>query len=135
MVTHLEWTAAGDQLYSWSYDGTVRMMDVEAQVWRQVFAPYTKDDKEQAGNCGYGLDKSDEKNCWLQYGCLDKVNVGAMYITTSIGQVYHVDTRANVLTFNKNLHDKKVNSLSMHPNGCVISCLCAFFSIMYRACT
>jgi WD40 repeat protein len=52
VVSHLEWTPEGDKLFSFSYDGTVRLMDVEAQAWRQVFAPFQKGDTEQKESCG-----------------------------------------------------------------------------------
>ncbi|GKZ01003.1 hypothetical protein MPSEU_001051800 [Mayamaea pseudoterrestris] len=103
-------------LLSCSYDGTVRLFDFEKQCASQVFATFDDSD-EFKGRLGYDLDTG--YNYWTQNACLDhRVNDGlAFFASTSTGMVFHVDLRANKLTFHKELSVKKINTVSLHPNG------------------
>jgi WD40 repeat protein len=114
-VNNLQFTSH-NSLLSTSYDGTVRLFDLEKQCARQVFATYD-DSSEFKDKLGYGLDTG--YNFWTQYMCLDhRANDGlAFFLSTSTGFVYHVDLRANQLTFTKQLSEKKINTVSLHPNG------------------
>lgn len=56
-VSCLEWNTSGrsSKLWSTSYDGTVRSLDVETQQFDQIFATYDDDDQYKS-KLGYGLD-------------------------------------------------------------------------------
>jgi len=101
-----------------SYDGTVRWLDVESGVYQPLFATY--DDSPQNKNkTGYGLDEG--YRSWVQYVCTDhRTNSEkCLFLSTSTGQVCHVDMRLpqGKLSFRETLSEKKINSLSLHPNG------------------
>ena len=113
----LQWTPSGDALFSSSYDGTVRLLDVASEKFEQVFATYDSDDKFQK-DVGYGMDIGHKY--WTQYGCLDhRSNSGkCFFLSTSVGTAMHVDMRSKGgVTFHEELSEKKINSLSLHPNG------------------
>lgn len=113
----LQWTAGGDALLSASYDGTVRLLDVASERFEQVFATYDSQDKFQK-NVGYGMDTGHK--FWTQYACLDHRSGSGkcFFLSTSIGTAMHIDMRSGKgVTFHEELSEKKINSLSLHPNG------------------
>jgi WD40 repeat protein len=113
----LQWTPSGDALFSSSYDGTVRVLDVASETFEQVFATYDSDDKFQK-DVGYGMDIGHKY--WTQYGCLDHRSHSGkcFFLSTSVGTAMHVDMRSKGgVTFHEELSEKKINSLSLHPNG------------------
>jgi hypothetical protein len=113
----LQWTPSGDTLFSSSYDGTVRLLDVASETFEQVFATYDSDDKFQR-DVGYGMDIGHKY--WTQYGCLDHRSDSGkcFFLSTSVGTAMHVDMRSKGgVTFHEELSEKKINSLSLHPNG------------------
>lgn len=105
----LQWTRQG--LLSTSYDGTMRLLDLETAAFTQVFAVYTHDAPAQyQGEPGYGLDP-DSRNFWIQYGCPDASERG-VYVSTSMGLGLHVDWREKKrITFQQQMSEKKVNTL------------------------
>jgi hypothetical protein len=54
-VSTLAWNPSGSKLLSSSYDGTVRRLDAEKQVFDEVFGTYSEE-KIYEGKIGYGLD-------------------------------------------------------------------------------
>jgi len=47
-----------------------------------------------------------------------------LFVSTSVGDVFHVDLRVTEkqkITFHESLSDKKVNSISLHPNGTTLA--------------
>jgi hypothetical protein len=113
----LQWTRDGQSLFSTSYDGTCRFLDVATGTARCVFAAY-KDDLAHVHQAGYGLDQGN--SYWTQFGCLDARQEDCFFVSTSTGCLYHVDSRVRgraSLTFQHQLSDKKINSVSLHPNG------------------
>eukprot|EP00978_Attheya_sp_CCMP212_P047688 scaffold422987_cov55-Attheya_sp.AAC.1 len=121
-VSHLEWNRSGSSLVSASYDGSVRQLDLETQTFSQIFATY--DDSEIfEGKLGFGLHQG--SRYWIQYACLDHSNSAdekCLFLSSSAGTVMHVDLRSKGhLTFNKLLSEKKINSVSLHPNGTTLA--------------
>jgi WD40 repeat protein len=113
----LQWTRDGQSLFSTSYDGTCRFLDVATGTARCVFAAYN-DDMAYVHKAGYGLDQW--HSYWTQFGCLDARQEDCFFVSTSTGCLYHVDSRVRgraSLTFQHQLSDKKINSVSLHPNG------------------
>lgn len=119
-ITHIEWNRTGSGMYSVSYDGTVRLFDVQSQTFREAFATYDASSKYK-GKVGYGLDEG--YRYWIQYGCLDRRSANdSLFLSTSVGNVMHVDLRSRGrLTFNERLGDKKINTVSLHPNGTTLA--------------
>jgi len=116
-INNLEWNHDGSSLFSVSYDGSVREMDVEKQIFSEVFAAYD-DSPEYKTKLGYGIDQG--YNYWIQYGILDHRQDRCMFLSTSTGDVIHIDLRAGSsgITFNqKGLSEKKINTVHLHPNG------------------
>merc|ERR1711920_697988 len=59
---------------------------------------------------------------YFQYGCLDKRNEQGLFISTSIGSVMHLDLRLKKkITFQAYLDEKKINTISLHPNGTTLA--------------
>mmetsp|Transcript_1443 Transcript_1443/g.2640 ORF Transcript_1443/g.2640 Transcript_1443/m.2640 type:complete len:625 (+) Transcript_1443:121-1995(+) len=114
-VNNLEWNMSGSQLLSQSYDGTIRIMDVQKQVFVNAFAAYD-DSEEYKGMVGYGMDEGSKY--YTQYACYDLRNEDGIFLSTSLGGVVHLDLRSKAkVTFNLALSEKKINSLSLHANG------------------
>ena len=118
-ITHLEWNSTGSSLMSVSYDGSVRMLDVESQSFVESFATYD-DSVKYKDKAGFGIDQG--YRFWVQHGILDKRNEKCMFLATSIGSVLHIDTRIGTdkssITFNQlGISDKKINSVDLHRNG------------------
>mmetsp|Transcript_3006 Transcript_3006/g.4427 ORF Transcript_3006/g.4427 Transcript_3006/m.4427 type:complete len:619 (-) Transcript_3006:79-1935(-) len=114
-VSNLEWNKSGSRLYSSSYDGTVKMFDINRQSVVETFATYD-DSEEFKGELGYGVDEG--RKFWTQYMCLDPRNDdNSMFISTSMGGLIHLDLRGkSKITFDLTLSKKKINSISVHPN-------------------
>ncbi|EED90697.1 WD40-repeat protein, partial [Thalassiosira pseudonana CCMP1335] len=99
-VSSMIWNASGTTLLSASYDGSVRAFDASKQVFEEIFATY--DDDEQYKN------KIGDGKCF--------------FLSTSEGSVMHVNLRSNgKLTFDQTLSEKKINSVSLHPDGNVMA--------------
>ncbi|GAX18696.1 hypothetical protein FisN_10Hh090 [Fistulifera solaris] len=116
-VSCLEWTSSGSKLLSGSYDGTVRVFDVEKESMVQHFA--TVDESFGKDHLGYNLDTG--YSFWTQYACIDSrfMTDQCFFVSTSIGTALHVDLRSKgQVTFNRQWSEKKINTLSLHPNGC-----------------
>jgi len=118
-ITHLEWNSTGSSLYSISYDGSVREFDVNSEAFTQVFATY--DESESYKNePGFGIHEG--HRFWTQHGILDHRNDSCMFLSTSVGSVFHIDMRMGKgrsgLTFNQTgLSEKKINTVDLHRNG------------------
>lgn len=113
-VNYLQFINNG--VLSCSYDGTVRLFDFEKACMQQVFATY--DDSSQfKSQLGYGLDTG--YHFWTQYLCVDHRTSSnlAFFLSTSTGMVYHVDLRANEVTFGEKLSEKKINTVDLHSDG------------------
>ena len=90
-------------LLSSSYDGSVRSLDLSAEAFTEVF-----------------VDPDERGQTWL-----------AVYNETSImscdnkGKVNHIDLRSNSRssrpTYTRQLHDKKISALDVHPDGVTLA--------------
>jgi len=113
-VACLEWNETNHQLLSTSYDGTVRLFDAASEKSTQIFAAFD-DSSAFADQLGAGLDTG--YRFWTQYCCLDSRFSKCMFLSTSQGTVMHIDLRTKGFTFHEKLSEKKINTLSLHPNG------------------
>lgn len=121
VVTHLEWNRAGTSLISASYDGSVRLFDIQTQKFDEIFATYD-DDASFKGTLGFGLDQG--YGYWTQYACMDSRSADdrCLFLSTSKGTVMHVDLRSKgKITFHQELSEKKINSVSLHPDGNILA--------------
>lgn len=111
-ISSLQWNSTGTSLYSLSYDSTIKELDVESQTFNTMFATY--DSNEYIDKPGYyNMDGG-----WLQYGCLDNRNEQGYFLSTSYGDVLHLDFRSKKhVTFHSELDEKKINTISLHTNG------------------
>lgn len=107
-ISCLQWNALGSALYSISYDSTVRKFDVTSQKISEAFATYDSSEKYK-GKMGFDMD--DGNRAWIQYGCLDPKNEENMFLSTSAGNVLHLDFRAGTVNFNVHLSEKKINTV------------------------
>jgi WD40 repeat protein len=100
--------------------GSVRSFDVEKQVFKEVFATYSDDDIYK-DKLGYGLDRGFKS--WVQNLELDqRFGSECFFLSTSEGSVMHVDLRfKGKVTFDQTLSERKINSVSSHPNGYAIA--------------
>lgn len=113
-IACLEW-ASPTQLVSTSYDGSLRCLDIEKGVFDEIFATYDDSDAFR-GRLGYDMDSG--RNFWTQFACIDQQTPFGLYISTSVGSVLHLDRRdPQRVTFHETLSEKKINTVSMHPNG------------------
>jgi WD40 repeat protein len=124
VINHLEWNANGSALYSVSYDSTVRRMDVETQTFAEVFAAY--DDSSPTTYkqyAGYNIDQG--HRFWTQSGTLlPGANDNGMWLCTSTGDILQLDLRCRTqsrLVQHVKVSDKKVNTISGHPDGNLIA--------------
>ena len=109
-VSCLEWTSH-NALFSASYDGTCRWLDVEAGQFDEIFATYDEG-SAYARKLGAGLDTG--SHFWTQYGCLDHRASGekCLFLATSVGTALHVDLRAKErITWHEELSEKKINTV------------------------
>ncbi len=115
VVSHLEFTPDSSAMMSIGYDSTVRELDVATGTFKQVFATYEDDpicDKFK-GSPGFGVD---DGNFFVQYGCYG-VDENDIFLTTSSGNVIRYDKRSGNVVFNELLSEKKINSVSLNPDG------------------
>mmetsp|Transcript_25537 Transcript_25537/g.73843 ORF Transcript_25537/g.73843 Transcript_25537/m.73843 type:complete len:423 (+) Transcript_25537:179-1447(+) len=111
VVSHLEWNRTGTSLVSASYDGSVRLFDIQTQKFEEIFATYD-DDASFKGKLGFGLDRG--YGYWTQYACMDSRSADdrCLFLSTSKGSVIHVDLRSKgKITFHQELSEKKINSI------------------------
>jgi len=107
-INTLEWNNDGSALYSLSYDNTIRVLDLHTQSFNTLFATYDSDSfKDKPGY--YPDDGS-----WMQYGCLHE---NGYFMSTSYGDVLHLDLRSKQVTSCHTLDEKKINTISMHKDG------------------
>ena len=127
VISTLTWNTSGTSLLSSSYDGSVRLFDVESQVFEEVFATYNNDSTYK-DKIGYNTDQG--YNSYIQSMELDhRFESGkCFYLSTSEGGVMHIDLRAAAtnkgggkLTFNRVLSERKINTISLHPDGNVMA--------------
>jgi len=108
-VNNLEWNRGGNKLLSLSYDGSIRLFDVNRQTFIEAFAAYDDSD-EFKDKPGYGMDEG--KNFYTQYACYDHRNEDCMFLSTSVGGVAHIDLRQKgKIVFDLALSAKKINSV------------------------
>ena len=108
-ISNLQFCKSGDKLFSGSYDGSVRLFDIRNESFSEVFATYDDSD-EYKGKLGYGINGG--SRFWSQYFCLDHRNENSIFVSTSFGDVIHIDLRKKgSITFNENLSEKKINTL------------------------
>ena len=115
-INHLEWNEDGTNLYSISYDSSVRVLDVERQMFNEVFATY-KDDSSLQKFPGFKMDQGHSH--WIQHGCLTPRQQG-MWVCMSSGEVLHIDFRskpASRITQQAQLSNKKINTVSLHEHS------------------
>ena len=116
-VSTLAWNQSGTSLLSSSYDGTVRLFDVNKQVFEEVFATYSDDDKYK-DKVGFNTDNG--YNSWIQSMEIDKryESGKCFFLSTSEGGVIHIDMRSKAkVTFDQVLSERKINTVSLHPDG------------------
>lgn len=125
VISTLTWNTSGTSLLSSSYDGSVRLFDIESQVFEEVFATYNNDSTYK-DKIGYNTDQG--YNSWIQSMELDhRFECGkCFYLSTSEGGVMHIDLRAATnkggkLTFNTVLSDRKINTISLHRDGNIMA--------------
>jgi len=127
VISTLTWNTSGTSLLSSSYDGSVRLFDVESQVFEEVFATYNNDSTYK-DKIGYNTDQG--YNSYIQSMELDhRFESGkCFYLSTSEGGVMHIDLRAAAtnkgggkLTFNRVLSERKINTITLHPDGNVMA--------------
>ena len=110
-LSTLMWNNSGTSLLSSSYDGSVRALDVEKQVFEEIFATY--DDNDMYKNkLGFGTDNG--YNSWIQSMELDhRYESGkCFFLSTSEGCVMHIDLRSKgKFTFNRTLSERKINTV------------------------
>ena len=107
-INSLEWNKSGSKLLSLSYDGTLRLFDINRQVFTEAFAAYDDSD-EFKSKLGYGMDEG--SRFYTQYACYDHRNEECIFLSTSMGGTGHIDLRAGKLTCDLSLSNKKINSL------------------------
>ena len=119
-VNSMTWNQSGTSLLAASYDGSVRSFDVEKQVFKEVFATYSDDDIYK-DKLGYNLDGGYKS--WVQCLELDhRFGSECFFLSTSEGSVMHIDLRSKgKVTFDQTLSERKINSVSLHPNGQTIA--------------
>lgn len=116
-VCALQWTGStggGSQnLLSASYDGTIRLLHVEREMFLPVFATYNREEAQYRDQPGYGLGVPGHK-FWTQFICLDPRwnSADCFFLATSIGTAMHLDLRVkDPMTFHQVLSEKKINTL------------------------
>mmetsp|Transcript_13104 Transcript_13104/g.14046 ORF Transcript_13104/g.14046 Transcript_13104/m.14046 type:complete len:648 (+) Transcript_13104:66-2009(+) len=121
----LEWLN-NENLVTASYDGSIRRLNVETGTFQEIFATYDDSDTTYAEDLGFGLDQG--YRYWTQNVMVDHRYKGAsnpsLFVSTSIGDVFHVDLRVGgkqSITFHESLSEKKVNTVSLHPNGTTLA--------------
>ncbi|KAI2497360.1 hypothetical protein MHU86_17125 [Fragilaria crotonensis] len=91
----------------------VGIFDVASQTFTEVFATYD-DSVKYTDRLGYGLDM--DYKFWVQHVSMDGRfnNDKCFFVSTSAGTAMHMDVRVGKgkLTFNENLSEKKINTLS-----------------------
>jgi hypothetical protein len=121
-ISTMAWNGPGSSLLTSSYDGSVRLFDVErGSAFVEVFATYS-DDAMYRDKVGYGTDRG--YNSWIQgmeidtrYGGGEKDGGGGgggvcFFLCTSEGRAMHVDLRSRAkLTFDAILSEKKINTI------------------------
>lgn len=108
VISNIEWYKDGSKLFTSAYDGSMRVFDIQKQMFTEVFATYDSSN-EYKGKLGYGLDEG-----WMQYSCIDHRNDNCIFYSTSLGDVVHLDLRQKgKITFNVNLSEKKINSVRL----------------------
>lgn len=120
-ISSLAWDNSGTTLLSSSYDGSVRSFDANKQVFEEVFATYSDDDMYK-DKLGYGTDNG--YSSWIQSMELDhRFESGkCFFLSTSQGGVMHIDLRSKgKLTFDQILSNKKINTVSLHPDGNIMA--------------
>jgi WD40 repeat protein len=100
-VCSLAWTSNG--LLSSSYDGSIRLLDVETLQFQHVYS------YSNAAAASNDTDSISGDGGWVQYTCLDQNE--NIFVSTSIGTALHVDRRTGKPTFHEKLSEKKINTL------------------------
>lgn len=108
-VNNLEWNRSGTNLLSLSYDGTIRLFDINNQCFTEAFACYD-DSEEFKDKLGYGMEE-DSRRFYTQYACYDHRNEDCLFLSTSMGGVAHIDMRNKKKTFDLVLGNKKINTV------------------------
>mmetsp|Transcript_38683 Transcript_38683/g.121184 ORF Transcript_38683/g.121184 Transcript_38683/m.121184 type:complete len:346 (-) Transcript_38683:124-1161(-) len=98
-ISRLQYGADGARLYSWSYDGSVRAMDLERESFEHV----------------YKTPESDHG--WLQSGCVPARAQNDLWVCDSEGTVKLLDLRRGTgqVAWAKALHEKKINTVEASP--------------------
>ena len=111
VISSLVWNNSGTSLLSSSYDGSVRLFDVNKQVFEEVFATYS-DDAQYKDKLGYNTDNG--YNSWIQSMEIDQryESGKCFFLSTSEGGVIHIDLRSKgKVTFDQVLSERKINTV------------------------
>ena len=113
----LEWLS-NDTMVTASYDGSVRRLHAERGIFEEIFATYDSD-STYSEDLGFGLDQG--RGYWTQsvipdprYGLSGETSNPCLFVTTSHGQVFHLDLRVSgkeKITFHESLSAKKINTV------------------------
>mmetsp|Transcript_18201 Transcript_18201/g.37432 ORF Transcript_18201/g.37432 Transcript_18201/m.37432 type:complete len:644 (+) Transcript_18201:117-2048(+) len=121
----LEW-CNNENMVTASYDGSVRRLNAETETFEEIFATFDDSDSTYLEDLGYGLDQG--YRYWTQNVTTDHRYRGSsnpcLFVSTSMGDVFHVDLRVSnkqKITFHEKLSSKKINTVSLHPNGTTLA--------------
>jgi hypothetical protein len=129
-VCSLQWTGNGasggtsgnpHHLISASYDGTIRMLDVQQEQFIEIFATYDNNNDPTTPyqhRPGYGIEQEYGSKFWTQHITLDpRYNESTcFFLATSVGTAMHIDLRSkHSITFHEQFSEKKINSLRYVP--------------------
>jgi WD40 repeat protein len=112
-VGNLQFLNNTNDLLSVSYDGTVRLLDVEHETFKCIFSGYDSNNDTASSfssSPGYGTLDS---RAWFQFGVASSPT--DLYLTTSSGGVLRYDMRSNTLPLNVTLSEKKINTVCVSP--------------------
>ncbi len=116
-VCFVHWTK-DNGIVAASYDGSLRKLDVASGCFQEIFAIYDGD-STYAEDLGFGLEEGG--GFWLQSVTPDHRTDPdlSFFLSTSAGTAIHVDLRVGhrKVSFQEPISEKKVNTLSLHPNG------------------
>ena len=112
-VSSMEWMPDGQSLLTTSYDGTCRLWNVANQSFVQVLGAYDDEETQYKDQPGFGLDLGG--HFWFQSSTV--LDQNSFLLSTSVGTVVHMDLRQKQITWNVALSEKKINTVSVHPNG------------------
>jgi len=111
-IHSLSFNKGGDKLFTSSTDGTVRIWDAHTSTFSLLFQTFDSS-PEYAASPGFGVEEDDR---FFSTFTVLKNDV-ELLMGSSLGSMAHYDTRAKRVTFDLALSAKKLNTISVHPDG------------------